>query len=67
MQGHSTKMMWGCGALIALAVVLVAAGVGGGVLLLRDPVHADDGRDGVDDDGRQGRRLPERRAVVRPG
>ncbi len=37
MQGHSMKMMWGCVALIALAVVLFAAGVGGGVLLFVIP------------------------------
>lgn len=32
MQGHSMKMMWGCVALIGLAVGLALDGVGGGVL-----------------------------------
>ncbi|MGI8730203.1 MAG: hypothetical protein ACR2LK_09485 [Solirubrobacteraceae bacterium] len=35
MRGHSMKMMWGCGALIA--VVLVAVGAGGRVLLFVIP------------------------------
>lgn len=37
MQGHSMKMMWGCVALIALAVVLVSTGGSGGFLLFVIP------------------------------
>jgi len=36
-QGHSMKMMWGCVALIALAVGLAVAGVGSAVLLFVIP------------------------------
>ncbi|MDQ6806824.1 MAG: hypothetical protein M3065_18105 [Actinomycetota bacterium] len=53
---HSMKMMRGCVAFAALAIVLVLGGVGGGAFFLI-PCVADDGRDDVDDDGRS-RQLP---------
>jgi len=34
MQGHSMKMMWGCVALIALALVLAVSGVGAAALFV---------------------------------